>query len=164
MSHASLIDTYIDWLNLTAVTVVGDGRRCRITEGEPAEGEKIKHQYFFKPSHAELVLVMIDVEGLSGKPLAAVAGAIEQAATKLGAPYETAAGLRKAAEQQVDEIVERVKTAGLSGRLKHWNVRYRQYRLAQIEKSEPAIPYAAFIERVVTMPTVRQLAASGRAI
>jgi hypothetical protein len=80
VSRASLVETYISALNLTAVAVVSDGRRCRITEGEPAPGEKIKHRFYFKSSHAELVLVTIDVEGLSGKPLAAVAGAIERAA------------------------------------------------------------------------------------
>jgi hypothetical protein len=82
MSHATLVETYIEALNLTAVAIVGAGRQCRITEGESARGEKIERQFYFKPSHAELVLVTIDVEGLSGKPLAAVAGAIEQAAAK----------------------------------------------------------------------------------
>jgi hypothetical protein len=64
----------------------------------------------------------------------------------------------------VAEITERVKSAGLSGKLKRWNAAYKQYRLAQLEKSEPAIPYSAFLEQVVIMPTVRQLAASGRMI
>jgi hypothetical protein len=36
--------------------------------------------------------------------------------------------------------------------------------LAQVEKSEPAIPYSSFLEQVVIMPTLRQIAASGRAI
>jgi hypothetical protein len=54
--------------------------------------------------------------------------------------------------------------AGLSGKLKRWNAAYKQYRLEQVAKSEPAIPYANYIEVVVTMPTVRQLAASGRMI
>jgi hypothetical protein len=164
MSHSSLIDTYIAALNLTSIAVVGDGRRCRITEGEPAEGEKIKHRYYFKPSHAELVLVMIDVEGLSGKPPAALAGAIEQAAAKLGAPYQSPDELRKAAEQQVAEIVERVRASGQRGALKVWNTRYRQYRLAQVEKREPAIPYSAFLEQVVIMPTVRNMAMTGRMV
>jgi hypothetical protein len=149
-------------LNLTSI--VGDGRRCRLTEGDPAEGEKIEAQFYFKPSHAELVLVMIDVEGLSGKPLAAVAGAIEQAAATLGAPYSTPEQLGRAAEIQVAEIVDRVKTAGLSGGLKKWNTRYRQYRLAQVAEAKQAMPYANYIEQVVTMPTVRQIAASGRMI
>ena len=110
------------------------------------------------------MLVTIDVEGLSGKPLVAVAGAIEQAAAALGAPYQTPDALRKAAGQQVAEIVERVKMAGLSGKLKRWNASYKQYRLAQIEKGEPAIPHASYIEKVVTLPTVQQLAMSGRTV
>jgi hypothetical protein len=64
LSRASLVETYIAALPLTAVTIVSSGRRCRITEGEPAEGE---------PSHAELVLMTIGQEGLSGKPPAALA-------------------------------------------------------------------------------------------
>jgi hypothetical protein len=164
MSRADLIQTYIEALNLTAIAVVSDGRRGRITEGEPAEGEKIKRQFYFKSSHAELVLMMIDLEGLSGKPPAALVGAIEQAAAKLGAPYQTAGELRAEAERQVAEITARIKAAGLSGALRQWNTRYRQYRLAQIDKSEPAIPYAAFLEMAVILPTVRNIAASGRMI
>jgi hypothetical protein len=54
--------------------------------------------------------------------------------------------------------------AGLSGKLKRWNASYKNYRQAQIEKGEPAIPHASYIERFVTAPTVRQLAASGRTV
>ena len=164
MSRADLIQTYIEALNLTAITVVSDGRRCRITEGEPAPGEKIKRQFYFKSSHTELVLMMIDLEGLSGKPPAALVGAIEQAAAKLGAPYQTAGELRAEAERQVAEITARIKAAGLSGALRQWNTRYRQYRLAQVEKCEKAIPYSAFLEQVVIMPTVRNIAMTGRVI
>ncbi|HXB78670.1 MAG TPA: hypothetical protein VNX23_14905 [Bradyrhizobium sp.] len=56
------------------------------------------------------------------------------------APCETAAEIRAAAEQQVAEITTRIKVAGPSGALKKFNTRYRQYRLAQVEKREPAIP------------------------
>jgi hypothetical protein len=66
LSRASLVETYISALNLTVVTVVSSGRQCRITDGEPAPGEKIKHQYFFRSSHAELVLMTIGKEGRSG--------------------------------------------------------------------------------------------------
>jgi hypothetical protein len=34
----------------------------------------------------------------------------------------------------------------------------------QYQKSEPAIPYSAFLEHVVIMPTVRSIAATGRMI
>jgi hypothetical protein len=164
MSHASLIETYISALNLAEIAIVGAGRQCRVITGEIAPGEPVACRYFFKPSHAELVLATIGPEGLSGKPAGELAASIERTAAMLGARHQSPEQLRKAAEEQVAEIVERVKTAGLSGRLKMWNKRYRQYRLAQVAKAEPAIPYAAFIERVVTTPTVKQLAMSGRSV
>lgn len=116
MSRESLVQAYISGLNLTAVAIVGAGRRCRIIMGEPAPGETIQHRYFFKPSHVDLLLSTIDKEGVTGKPPAAVAALIEQAAAKLGAPYQTSAGLRKAAGLQVDEITERVKVSGQRAR------------------------------------------------
>jgi hypothetical protein len=165
MSRADLIQTYIEALNLTEVAIVGAGRRCRIIHtGDLAPGEPIACRYYFKASHAELLLATIGKEALSGRPAAAMVDAIERTAAMLGASHQTPEQLRAAAAEQVAEIVERVKTAGLSGRLKMWNKRYKQYRLGQLEKSEPAIPYAAFLEQAVTMPTVKQLAASGRMI
>jgi hypothetical protein len=167
MSRAALIDVYISGLALAEVAIVGAGRRCRIHtdgDGDLAPGEPVAQRYLFKPSHAELVLAEIGPEGLSGQPAGALADAIERAAAKLGARHHSPAELRKAAAEQVAEIVERVKSAGLSGRLKMWNKRYKQYRLEAVAKSEPAIPYANYIEIVVTTPTVRQLAATGRMI
>jgi hypothetical protein len=77
VSRASLIEAYISGLQLSQVTIVAspDGRRCRICTGEPAEGETVKHRYYFKPTHAELVLMTIGKEGLSGRPAAVLAGA-----------------------------------------------------------------------------------------
>ncbi len=95
------------------------------------------------------LLSTIGPEGLSGKPAAALADAIVQAAARLGARWQTPDTLRKLAGQQVDEIVERVKSSGQRGKLKHWNTRYRQYRLAQVAKAEKAIPYSSFLEQVV---------------
>jgi hypothetical protein len=164
VSHSSLVETYISALNLTAVTVVGAGRRCRIITGEPEPGEPVAHRFFFRASHAGLVLATIGQDGMSGQPAAVLAGAIEQAAASIGAPFQTPDELRKAAGQQVAEIVERVKTAGLSGKLKRWNKAYKQYRLAQVAEAKQAMPYANYIEQAVTMPTVRQIAASGRMI
>jgi hypothetical protein len=74
VSRASLVDVYISRLNLTAVAIVADGRRCRIeTGGEIAPGEKIEARFYFKPTHADLVLMTIDKEGLSDLPPAASA-------------------------------------------------------------------------------------------
>jgi hypothetical protein len=164
VSRAALVDVYISGLNLAEIAIVGAGKRCRIITGEPAPREPVAYRYFFKPSHADLVLMTIDKEGLRGKPPAAVASLIEQAAGMLGAPFQTPDGLRRAAEIQVAEITARVKISGQRGALKAWNTRYRQYRLAQLAKSEPAIPYSAFLEQVVILPTVRQIAATGRMV
>jgi hypothetical protein len=48
MSRESLVQAYINALPFTAVAIVADGRRCRIRTGEPAEGEKIKHRFYFR--------------------------------------------------------------------------------------------------------------------
>ena len=80
------------------------------------------------------------------------------------APYETAADIRAVAERQVDAITERVKASGQAGGLKHWNARYKQYRLAQGAKGEKALGYWPFLEQAVMLPTVRNMAASGRMI
>jgi hypothetical protein len=55
LSRGSLVEAYIAALNLTAVSVVSSGRRCRIHTGEPAPGEKVKARYYFRPSHADLM-------------------------------------------------------------------------------------------------------------
>jgi hypothetical protein len=98
VSRASLIEAYISGLNLTAVAVVSDGRRCRIRTGEPGPGEKIKRQFYFKPSHADLLLLTIGLDGWTDQALAALAALIERAAAKLGAPYQTIGELRRACE------------------------------------------------------------------
>jgi hypothetical protein len=156
MSRSSLVDVYLSALNLTSIAVIGAGKQCRIETGEPAAGELIQHQYYFKPSHAELVLATIGRDGMSGKPAAVLAASIKQAAATLGAPFQTPGGLRNTAECQVAVIVARVKASGRT--LKPWNARYRQYRLAQVAKCEKAIPYAAYIEQAVIAPTVRSMA------
>lgn len=161
MSRADLIRTYIDGLNLAEVTVVCSGRQCRICIGEPADGEKVKASYHLKPTHADLVLATIGKEGVTGTKPAVLAASIEKAAATLGANYFTLDALRAEAAVQVAEITARIKAAGLSGALKQWNTRYRQYRLARAEQGEPAIPYSVFLEQVVIMPTVRDAAASG---
>jgi hypothetical protein len=82
LSRASLIDVYISGLNLATVAIVSSGRRCRITEGEPAPGETVKHRFYFKPSHAELLLATIDLEGVTDQAPAAVAALIERTAAQ----------------------------------------------------------------------------------
>jgi hypothetical protein len=164
VSRALLIEAYISGLQLTAVTVVADGRRCRmIRPGEIAPGEKIKHQFFFRPSHAELVHLTIGLDGWIDQQPAALAALIERTAANLGAPYSSPDELRRAAEVQVAEITARVKASNQAGGLKQINRQYKAYRQAQMAKAEKAVPYAKFIEPfVATM--VRQVAATGRMI
>ena len=58
---------------------------------------------FFKPSHVELVLSAIDLEGCTDQQPAAVAAQIERAAMNLGAPFQTLAELRADARLEVDQ-------------------------------------------------------------
>jgi hypothetical protein len=164
VSRADLIQTYIAGLNLAAVVVVSSGRRCQIRIGEPAAGEKIRHQFYFRPSHAELLLLTIGREGLAGKPAAALAALIERTAAMLGARYWTASELRAEAERQVAAIVAKVAASNTSGGLKHWNAAFKQYRRQQVAKAEKALPYSVFLERFVLTAMVRDVAMSGRAI
>jgi hypothetical protein len=167
VSRAALIDAYVSALPFTPVAVVAiPGGGCRVeTAAQCAPGETIAKQYYFKPSHIELVLGAAGLaDGPIRQPPAVVAALIERTARRMHAPYETEPEIRAAAKIQVDAITERVKASGQRGALKVWNTRYRQYRLAQVAKAEKAIPYSAFLEQFVVTPTVRQIAASGRMI
>jgi hypothetical protein len=64
----------------------------------------------------------------------------------------------------VTAIAARVWASNQSGGLKLWNMKYKLYRQGQAAKSEKAIPYQRFIEEAVTLPTVRNIAATGRTI
>jgi hypothetical protein len=72
--------------------------------------------------------------------------------------------LHRVAEQAVDEIVERIKASGQRGALKVWNSRYKSYRLKQNAKGGKAVGYWQYLELAVTLPTVRDVASSGRSI
>jgi hypothetical protein len=106
-----------------------------------------------------LLLASIGPERLSGQPAAALAELVEQAAARLGAKWRTPEQLRKLAEQRVDEITERIKASNQSGALKHWNARYRAYRLSARANGAQAIGYWPFLEQAVMIPTVRSIAA-----
>jgi hypothetical protein len=165
MSRASLVDVYISSLPFVPVAIVADGRRCRIRTGEPAEGEKIAHLYYFKPSHIELVL---GAAGLGDGPIdeepAAVAARLVSAARSIGAPFQTPDELRADAEQEVDKILAKVDATNASGGLRELNKAYKAYRLAQIDKAERAVGYHTFIEQKYTIGIVRSVAAVGRMI
>jgi hypothetical protein len=159
MSRA-LVETYIAGLALTEVAIVGAGKRCRIhTGGEIAPGEPVAHRYFFKPSHADLLLATIGQEDCTDQPAAALAELIEQGAAKLGARFQTASALRKAAEAAVAEITERVQLANQRGKMKLINAQYKRYRQEQIAKGEKAIAYQKFIEPYI-MSAVRGVASA----
>src|SRR5258708_30214225 len=127
LSHASLVETYIAAWNLTAVAIVGAGRRCRIITGEPAPGETIQHRYFFKSSHVDLLLSTIGPEGLSSKPAAALADAIVRTAATIGASIRTLMELQAEAEKQVAEITARIRVANQTGDLRQINRQYKAY-------------------------------------
>jgi len=148
LSRASLVEVYIAALPVVEIAIVGAGRQCRITpSGDFVPGEPVARRYYFKASHAELVLVTIGQDSMSGRPAATLADAIERAAAMLGAPFQSASELRKAAGLAVAEITARVKLASQEGGLKQINRRYKAYRLAQTAKGEKAVPYAKFIEQ-----------------
>jgi hypothetical protein len=108
-------------------------------------------------------LSTIGEDGLAG-PSAALADTIERTAAMLGARYWTPDELRAQAERQVDLIVDRIKVASNRGALKTWNARYRSYRLEQKATGGKAIGYWQYLELAVMLPTVRDVAASGRAV
>jgi hypothetical protein len=166
LSRASLVDVYISALQLTAVAIVAsaDGRRCRIeTDGEIAPGEKIKRQFFFRPTHADLLLLTIALDGWTDQQPAAVAALIERTAATLGAPFQTLTELQAEAEQEVDKIIAKVAASNQAGGMKQINAQYKRYRQAQVAKAEKAVPYTKFIERF-TASIVRDVAATGRMI
>jgi hypothetical protein len=161
VARASLVETYVSALNLTAVAIVSsaDGWRCRIETGGTSAPA-----FYFKPSHADLVLLTIGLDGWTDQAPAAVAGAIERTAATVGAPIISPDALRAEAERQVAEIVERVRASNQSGGLKVWKTAYKQYRRAQIAKAEKAIPYSAYLQRVIVATMVRNVEMTGRMI
>jgi hypothetical protein len=143
----ALIEAYIEALPLTAVAIVSsaDGRRCRIhTDGEPAPGETIERRLYFKPSHAELVLSTIDLEGWIVEQPAAAVALIERTAENAGAPYQTPDELRKVAEEAVAELTARIDAGRQNGDLKQVNRQYKLYRQQEIAKAEKARGGAGF--------------------
>jgi hypothetical protein len=163
MSRADLIRTYISALPFAPVAIVAvPGGGCRIATAAPgAPGEKIAKLYYFKPSHIELVL---GAAGLGAGPIdevpAAVAALLEKTARSMGAPYETAAELRAAAEQEVDKIVAKVQAMRWDGEMKEVNRRYKNYRLAQVAMGKTAKPYSAYLQHF-TAGLVRGAAMTG---
>ena len=163
MSRSKLVEAYIAALPLAAVAVISsaDGARCRIlTDGEPGPGETIEHQLYFKPSHADLVLMTLGLEGWTDQAPAAVAAQIEQAAATLGARYYALAELSKAAAEAVAEVQARVDAARQNGDLKQVNAAYKRYRLAQVAKGEKAMPYTAHLA-AFTQSLVEKVARQG---
>jgi len=160
VSRASLIETYISALPFAPVAIVAAGGGCRIEVGGTS-----KPAFYFKLTHIELVLGAAGLScGPVDQPPDAVAARLEKAARAMGAPFQTAAEIRKAAGQEVDKIVAHVQVAGLVGELKEINKQYRAYRLAQVAKAERALSYSAFLERRYTVGIVKEVAAVGRMI
>jgi hypothetical protein len=112
----------------------GGDRRAARRRLPDRDGRSVRAGRYFKPAHADLVL---GAAGLADRPPIyqspdAVAALIEQTAVTMGAPFETAADIRAAAEQEVSKIVDRVEAMRQAGGLKQVNAQYKAYRLAQM--------------------------------
>ena len=167
MSRETLVQAYLEALlfcRLAVAAIPGDG--CRVAVGgELAPGEKAFATYYVKPLHVELLL---GGAGLGDGPIdeepAAVATRLEKAARSLHAPYETEQEIKAAAERQVAEIVARVEATNQAGGLSAYNKAYKRYRQGQIDKAERAMGYNQFIEEKYTIPIVRNIASTARAV
>jgi hypothetical protein len=100
---------------------------------------------------------------LAGKP-AALAARIMQAASAIGAPFQTPDELRWVAEEAVDEVQARVAAMNQAGGLSAFNKAYKRYREQQLARAEKAQPYRLFLEQRFTATIVRDVAMSWRAI
>jgi hypothetical protein len=166
MARSDLIKSYIESLPFGAISVVASaGGGCRVAVGgELLPGEAAIATYWVRPLHLELVL---GAAGLGDGPLdqspVAIASLIRGAAKGVGAPMQTEKQLRAAAEIEVDKILERVRASNQAGGMKLINKQFKRYRLAQLEKAEPAVGYQKFIEPFV-MTMLRQVAMTGRMI
>jgi hypothetical protein len=166
MSRASLVETYIAALPFTCVAIVQTaGEGCRIETGAPGTPGETIAQYYFKPSHIDLVL---GAAGLANGPIddepAAVAVLLETTARAMHAPYETEPEIRAAAEKEVGKILARVDATNQAGGLRQLNKAYKAYRQGQIDKAERAVPYSKFLEEKYTIGIVRSVASVGRMI
>jgi hypothetical protein len=108
-------------------------------------------------TEAEYERERAELDTIYGRSGTEAAAKRDQASAKLF--YRTG----RAAEQQVAEIVERVKASNQSGGLKQVNAQYKRYRQGQAAKCEKAMPYGKFIEPYITT-IVRQVATTGRMI
>jgi hypothetical protein len=161
MSRADLVEAYLSALPLSPVAVIAiPGGGCRVAlGGEVAPGETITQQFYFRPTHVEVVL---NAAGLTDTPTdqapRTVAALIGQAAVAMGAGFQTRAQLRKAAAEAVNEIVARTRVASQNGDLKQVNRQYKAYRLSQTARGLKATSYAKFVEGF-TATVVREAAA-----
>lgn len=156
-SAAPLVRVYIDALCGRAI-YIHDGLKGSVAHFgfEPfREKGLVAKLWFARPAHAELVALRcckdfqsvgaMRPHGWVDLPPLQVIGSIKVVAAMLGAKWQTQGQIERDAERVVADIVRRVKDAQQDGGLKQVNAEYKKYRQAQIEKSEPAIPYSAHI-------------------
>jgi hypothetical protein len=156
-SPAPLVRVYIDALCGRAI-YVHDGLKGSVAHFgfEPFRKKGLVAKLWFaRPAHAELVALRcvrdfqsvgaMRPHGWVDLPPSQVVEKINMVARQLGARWQTQGQIERDAERVVADIVRRVKDAQQDGGLKQVNAQYKQYRQAQIEKSEPAIPYSAHI-------------------
>jgi hypothetical protein len=170
-TSAPLVRVYIDALCGRAIYVHG-GLKGRIShfgfepfQKHPTLNPVIAKLWFARPAHAELVgfrcfqdfkaIGAMRSHGWVDLPPAQVTEKIKSVAAMVGARWQTQAQIENDAEQVVADIIMRVKVARLQGGLKEVNAEYKRYRQAQIEKSEPAIPYSAHLANFTRLLVLR---------
>lgn len=166
MATASpLVLVYIDALCGRAIYVHADGLISHIGL-EPLLAQQPAAIFWFdRPAHAELVasrvrenLGVLGERGPDGRimsPTLLVIAAVKDVAAELGARWQTQAEIERDAETAVAEVVASVAAARQNGGLQQMNYEYKAYRLTQIEKREPAIPYSAYFEHFTRLLVVR---------
>jgi hypothetical protein len=156
-SSAPLCKVYIDALCGRAIYVHAGLKGSVAHFGfEPFRKTGLVAKFWFaRPAHAELVALWVfqDFRAVGAMqphkwvdlPPYEVVDKIKSTAALLGARWQTEVQIRRDAETAVAEITRQVEAARQNGGLQQVNAAYKQYRQAQIEKGEPAIPYSAHI-------------------
>jgi hypothetical protein len=168
MSRAApLVRAYVNAVSGRAIYVNGTSLKGSVAHfGFARNGlQTAAKLYFARPTHAELVMLRcvedfkavgaMRANGWVDVSPAEVIDKIKGTAALLGAHWQTQAAIERDAENVVADITRRVKEAQMDGELKQVNAEYKSYRQAQIEKSEPAIPYPAYMMNFIRLLVVK---------
>jgi hypothetical protein len=109
--------------------------------------------WFEKAEHCEIVIAACHSEYPQGFGRTEVINA----AALLGARWRTTEQLHRDAEIEVEHLLADIEAKRQAGGLKKVNAEYKSYRIAQLSRSEPAVPYSTYFANFVR--TVIRLAA-----